>query len=234
MIGGSFKNYAGKKLPKQQATLASMLEGMDKSLADIRAAIERLGVAENTIVVFMSDNGSPAQCQPNLPLRGHKITAYEGGSRVPMIVRWPGVTTKSTRTDTPIIIEDIFPTFLEMAGVKPPSEAIIDGESFVPILKNPKADRSSRYFFWHYPNFYSEPAFSSVRQGDWKLIYWHSSQKSVLYNLKTDLGETTNLAEKHPEKAKNLAAALGKHLREVKAVMPVIKATGEVVPYPGG
>ncbi|MCK4564197.1 MAG: sulfatase [Verrucomicrobia bacterium] len=226
------EKYQGKGLPKQQTTLASMLEGMDQSLADLLATLDRLGVAGNTIVVFMSDNGSPSQCQRNLPLRGHKITAYEGGSRVPLVVKWPGTVKPGQTTGTPVIIEDIFTTFLEMAGVEPPKELAIDGQSFLPILKDPETERPERPLFWHYPNFYSRPAFSSVRQGDWKLIYWHGSQKLDLYNLKTDLGESTDLSTQHPEKAKRLAATLSKHLRSVDAVMPILKSTGQPVPYP--
>ncbi|MEJ6779237.1 MAG: sulfatase [Akkermansiaceae bacterium] len=227
------KKYQDKGLPKQQVTLASMLEGMDKSLGDLTATIKRLGVADNTIVVFMSDNGAPSQCQRNLPLRGHKIAAYEGGSRVPLIVKWPGVTGENLRTDTPMIIEDIFPTFLEMAGVPVPNDIPVDGKTIVPILKNPSAKPADRNLYWHYPNNYNQPAFSSVRQGDWKLIYWHTNQKLVLYNLKDDLGEKTDLSQKHPEKTSKLAKALGKHLKSMDAVMPIIKATGKPVPLPG-
>ncbi len=227
------EKYQGKGMPKQQITLASMLEGMDKSLGDLTATIKRLGVADNTIVVFMSDNGAPSQCQRNLPLRGHKITAFEGGSRVPLIVKWPGVTGKNLRTDTPMIIEDIFPTFLEMAGVPVPKDIPVDGKTIVPILKNPSAKQPDRSLYWHYPNNYNQPAFSSVRQGDWKLIYGHTNQKLVLYNLKDDLSETTDFSQKHPEKTSKLAKALGTHLKSMDAVMPIIKATGKPVPFPG-
>jgi arylsulfatase A-like enzyme len=227
------ENYQGKGLPKQQATLASMLEGMDKSLGDLVATLDRLGVTDNTIIVFMSDNGAPSHCQRNLPLRGHKISAYEGGSRVPLIVKWPGAKKRKQITDAPVIVEDIFPTFLEMARVKPPKDLTVDGQSFLPILLKPEIDRSERMLFWHYPNFYNQPAFSSVRQGDWKLIYWHGTQKLDLYNLKNDIGESTDLSEKYPEKTRTLADALGQHLRSVDSVMPILKKTDQSVPYPG-
>lgn len=226
-------NYQNMGLPKQQATLASMLEGMDQSLGDLVAALDRLGVAENTIVVFMSDNGAPSQCQRNRPLRGHKISAYEGGSRVPLIVKWPGVVQRKQVTDTPVIIEDLFPTFLEMAGVALPKNLTVDGRSFLPILMAPDTDRSDRPLFWHYPNFYDQPAFSSVRHGDWKLIYWHGTQKFDLYDLKEDIGESSNLAESRPDVVRRLADALGEHLRSVDAVMPILKSTDQPVPYPG-
>jgi arylsulfatase A-like enzyme len=219
-------------LKGQQATLASMLEGMDKSLGDLRAAIERLGVADNTIVVFMSDNGSPKQCPQNLPLRGHKITGYEGGTRVPMIVRWPGITRPAARTDNPILIEDIFPTFLTMADIPVPDDPAIDGHSFVPVLKNPAAPSSRPPLISHYPNLYDQPPYSSIRRGDWKLIYWHSNRKLELYTLTDDIGESTNLADKQPEKVGTLAKLLSDHLRETKAVMPIDKATNKPVPLP--
>jgi len=227
------ENYQGKGLPGQQATLASMLEGMDKSLGDLVATLDRLDVTDNTIIVFMSDNGAPSQCQRNRPLRGHKISAYEGGSRVPLIVKWPGATKRKKITGAPVIIEDIFPTFLAMAGVKQPKELTVDGQSFLPILLEPETDRSERMLFWHYPNFYNQPAFSSVRHGDWKLIYWHGNQNIELFNLNSDIGETTDLSEKHPDIIRRLSDALGQHLRSVDAVMPVLKSTGEPVPYPG-
>lgn len=224
--------YQDQSLPKQQAILASMLAGMDKSLGDIRATLERLSVAENTVLVFMSDNGSPRQCQPNLPLRGHKITAYEGGSRVPLIVHWPEVTPKGERTDSPIIIEDIFPTFLQMAKVNQPANKQVDGVSFVPVLKQPETATTERPLFWHYPNYYDQPAFSSVRQGDWKLIYWHDGQKFDLYNLKNDLSEAVSLSSAEPQRVQQLAKLLDKHLRDCKAVMPVDKQTGKPVSMP--
>lgn len=226
------EKYSGQGLPKQQAVLASMLESMDQSLGDLMAMLDRLAVAENTIVVFMSDNGSPSNCPRNLPLRGHKITAYEGGARVPMIVYWPGVTPEGKRTDSQVVIEDIFPTFLEMAGVALPIDQEIDGVSFLPVLSVPQTGRPPRPLFWHYPNYYDQPAFSSVIDGDWKLIYWHDDPRFELYNLKIDLSETNNLARDEPDRVQRLAKLLAEHLRNSHAVMPVVKATGEPVPLP--
>jgi arylsulfatase A-like enzyme len=223
-------DYEDEKWNKHQKVYASMLASMDKSLGDIRATLDRLGVADNTIVVFMSDNGSPRNNPHNLPLRGHKISGYEGGSRVPMIVQWPGVTKAGGRTSAPVIIEDIFPTFLELAGVSKPPK--VDGRSFTDILKTPATDRSRRPLFWHYPNLYDMPPYSAVRLGNHKLIYWHSNQKLELFNLKDDIGEKHDLAAEDPGTVKMLATLLAKHLRETKADMPILKKSGNVVPYP--
>ena len=228
------KKYADAGLKGLPAVFASMIESMDKSLGDIIANLERLGVADDTIVVFMSDNGCPKQLPRNLPLRGHKITPYEGGTRVPMIVKWPGVVKPKTTCRDYLIIEDIFPTFLEMAGVKEYEQVggAIDGVSFVPLLKQKPPADSERPIFWHFPNTYGEPPYSSVRKGDWKLIYQHVTRKLELYNLREDIGEKTNLAEKQPEKLRELAESLTDHLRAVNARMTVDKATGNPVTYP--
>ncbi|MES2995971.1 MAG: sulfatase [Verrucomicrobiota bacterium] len=226
---GKYQGKPAYAKPENKAALASMIESMDHSLGDLMDTLEKLGVADNTIIVFMSDNGSPQQCQPNLPLRGWKISGYEGGTRVPMIVKVPGIT-KGVRTRTPIIIEDIFPTFLQWARVKNIPEN--DGVSFTEILKNPSTNRSKRPLFWHYPNFYGDPPFSSVRLGDLKLIYWHKDQRLELFNLANDLGEKHNLAASRQNDVKRLAKVLADHLRKTKAVMPIVKATGKPVPLP--
>ena len=231
-----FQKYKDAGLSDFHAAYATMLEGMDKSLGDIRANIKRLGIEDNTIIVFMSDNGAPSEATRNLPLRGHKITAYEGGSRVPMIVKWPGVTKPDSICDDYIIIEDIFPTFLEMAGVKNYDQigGKIDGVSFVPLLKRKKGYPKGRALFWHFPNCIageSDP-YSAIRKGNWKLIYFHADERFELYNLKNDIGESTNLVEKHKDIAKSLADELRLFLIETNADMPIVKATSKPVPLP--
>ncbi len=223
-------HYAEKKWSKHKKIYASMIESMDHSLGDILATLDRLGVAENTIVIFMSDNGSPKQNPRNKPLRGHKITAYDGGTRVPMIVKWPGVTQANQITSAPIIIEDIFPTVLEMAGVKNIPKT--DGLSFIDIIKNPATDRSRRPLFWHYPNLYDQPPHSSVRLGDYKLIHWHATGRLALYNLTNDIGESKNIAKEHPEIVKKLAKILTRHLKETQATRVIDRSTKCPVAYP--
>ncbi len=228
------KGYVDAGLDKFDATYASMIEGMDRSLGDIMANLKRHDIEDNTIVVFMSDNGQPSQADRNLPLRGHKLTPYEGGVRVPLIVKWPGVTQPNTIRRDYVIIEDIFPTFLEMAGVTRYEQigGIIDGVSFVPLLKARADQAQDRAIFWHFPHTYDQPPYSAVRQGDWKLIYQHVDRRLELYHLTRDIGETTNLASAQPGKLKALVDILTNHLRSTRAPMPVDKATGQPVAYP--
>jgi arylsulfatase A-like enzyme len=211
-----------------------MIEGMDKSLGDIMGKAEQLGIEKNTIVIFMSDNGSPSQCPRNLPLRGHKITPYEGGIRDPMLVLWPGVTKKGSVCSEPLIIEDFFPSILEMAGVKKFSQigGKIDGKSFVPLLRGKKESSENRAFYWHFPHFYDQEPYSVLRKGDWKLIYWYKEGKSELYNIPEDISEANNLTAANPEKTREMAEILGKYLREVNAGRPVFKETGKPCLWP--
>lgn len=223
-------NYANENWNQHKKKYASMIESMDKSLGDLLKTIDRLGVTEETIVIFMSDNGSPQNNPRNLPLRGHKISGYEGGNRVPLIINWPGVTAEGKRNATPVIIEDIFPTLLELAHLEAPD---CDGQSWVPILKdNTAPPETPRELLWHYPNFYNQPPYSSLRLGDWKLLYWHRNQSFELFNLATDIGETTNLASKHPDRLRDMATRLDQQLKDKNAQFATVKSTGKPIPYP--
>jgi arylsulfatase A-like enzyme len=229
-----YQKYKEQGLTDFEATLASMIEGMDKSLGDIMAKLKQLGVEKNTIIIFISDNGSPSQCPRNLPLRGHKITPYEGGIRVPMLVKWPGVTKEGTVCSEQIIIEDFFPTILEMAGVKKYSQIgeIVDGKSFTPLIRGKKVNSENREFFWHFPHFYDQEPYSVMRKGDWKLIYWYKESKLELYNIPDDISEVNDLAASNPEKTKEMASELGKYLREVNAGRPSFKESGKPCLWP--
>lgn len=230
-----YEKYKERKLRDFDATYASMIESMDKSLGDILANLERLGVDDNTIIIFMTDNGAPKQATRNAPLRGHKLTPYEGGTRVPMIVKWPGVTEAGSTCDDYLIIEDIFPTVLEMADVLDYGQVggAIDGVSFAPLLRQTGGYPKDRCLFWHFPHSYDEPPYSAIRQGDWKLIYFYADQHYELYNLAEDIGESRNLYEKRPDVAGRLATALHDFLVDAKAHIPAFKRTGETVPLPG-
>ncbi|WP_299577409.1 sulfatase [uncultured Sunxiuqinia sp.] len=230
-----YQKYIDQGLTDFEATLASMLESMDQSLGDILNKVEQLGIEENTIVIFMSDNGSPSQCPQNLPLRGHKVSPYEGGIRDPMIVRWPGTVEPGSATNVPVIIEDFFPSILEMAGVKKYKQTggKVDGKSFVPLLKQKNVNATKRDFVWHFPHNYDFEPYSVIRRGDWKLIYWYKNGKSELYNIPDDIGEQNNLAEIKPQITADLKHRLGKYLRKVKATVPVDKRTNKHFNYPG-
>ena len=230
-----YQKYLDAGLKPFEATLASMIEGMDKSLGDLMATLDRLGISDNTVILFMSDNGSPSQCPQNFPLRGHKLTPYEGGIREPMIVKWPGVTKPGSVCREPVVIEDFFPTILELASVEWRGKTIqtVDGISFVPLLKTGKATTTNRALVWHFPNNYSgQTPFSAIRVGPWKLIYHHADRKLELFNLDSDISEKTDLAPRKPEKARELAARLSKLLKERGAQMPTDKQSGKVVPWP--
>lgn len=231
-----YKKYIDQGLSHAEATLASMVEGMDKSLGDVRAALTRLGIADNTVIVFLSDNGAPSQCPRNLPLRGHKLNPYEGGIRVPMLVRWPGVVASGTTNRTPVVIDDIFPTLLDIAGVdwKDKVPQTVDGASLVPELRQAASITPGRPIVWHYVNFYNnQQPYSALRTGDWKLIYFHSDRRLELYNIAEDISEKTDLATREPARTAQLAKLLGKLLRERGALMPTVTQTGQRVPYPG-
>jgi arylsulfatase A-like enzyme len=229
-----YQKYVDAGLKPFEATLASMIEGMDKSLGDVMAALERLGVADNTIILFMSDNGSPSQCPRNLPLRGHKLTPYEGGTREPMIVKWPGVTRPGGICREPVIIEDYFPTILEMAGVDWRGKTLqtVDGVSFTPLLKNEGKTPADRAFLWHFPHTYGQTPFSAIRRGPWKLIYYHADRRLELFNIDADIGETRDLTKDQPAKTAELALLLAARLRASDALMPTDKATGKLIELP--
>lgn len=229
------EKYLDAGLTALPATYASMIEGMDRSLGDLLDCLVGNGIAEDTVVVFMSDNGQPKQVPRNEPLRGHKLTPYEGGVRVPLIVKWPGVTKPdSVCEDQYVIIEDIFPTFLEIAGVEHYEQVggKVDGVSFVPRLRGDRGYPANRPIYWHFPNTYDQPPYSSVRRGDWKLIYHHATRKLELFNLKQDLSERNDLSRREPVKTRELAGILSGFLRETKASMTQDKVTNRPVEYP--
>ena len=155
-----------------------------------------------------------------------------------MIVKWLGVVEPNSTNSNYLIIEDFYPTILEMAGIlEYQTVQTIDDQSFVHILKNNTKEEQVRPLFWHYPNEWgpSGPgigAFSAVRKNDWKLIYYHLTQSFELFDLEEDIGETRNLADERPDELGALASILTEYLEEVEAQMPSDKMTGEVVPYP--
>ncbi len=241
------QKYLDAGLEETEAKYASMIEGMDKSLGDIMDYLKKKQLDKNTIVLFMSDNGGLSVHarggKPNThnkPLASGKGSMYEGGIRVPMIVKWPGVSEPGSQTDQNVIIEDFFPSILEMAQIEKSKKVQnIDGLSFVSLLKDPQLNDGSknRPLFWHFPYKWgaSGPGIgttSSVRKGNWKLIYYHKDGELELFNIKEDIGEENNLAKVDLRKVKELVKVLSKHLREVNAQMPKFKNSGKKVPYP--
>ncbi len=231
-----YQKYIDMGLDEGAALYASMVEGMDKSLGDLMTFLEEKGINDNTVILFMSDNGGVGgSC---FPLNSGKGSAYEGGIREPMIVKWPGVVEKASVCNEYLDIEDYFPSILEIAGIEEyQTKQVVDGKSFVPMLKMEGTTAEGRDLFWHFPNKWggSGPGIgttSTIRSGDWKLVYWYKDLHFELFNIPTDIGEKNNMADQYPEKVKDLAAKLGSFLREVDATRPVYKSSGKPVPYP--
>ncbi len=241
-----FQKYMDDGLSETEAKYASLIEGMDKSLGDIMDWLQKKDQDKNTIIIFMSDNGgfsmAPRTGEPfshNYPLKSGKGSVYEGGIREPMLVKWSGVVTPGSVANQYVIIEDFFPTILEMARItKFKTVQPIDGKSFMPVLKNKNFIDTARILVWHYPNKWipqGGPGInykSAIRQGSWKLIYDMQTGKNELYNLHNDIGEATDLSAIHPAKAKLLSSKLSAQLRNWKSPMPGFKNTGKLVPMP--
>ncbi|NMC19860.1 MAG: sulfatase [Thermogutta sp.] len=219
----------GDALEGQQCPVyAAMIHSMDEAVGRVSEALQRLGLEDRTVVVFTSDNGgltSPAcKGKPvthNIGLRAGKGSAYEGGVRVPLIVKWPGVTQPGSTSSTPVISNDLYPTILEMTGTPDAPDHVCDGESLVPILKQRAAPRRSP-LFWHYPHYHPGGAtpYSAVRDGDWRLVQFFEDDHVELYNLRDDPKESRDLAARMPEKAKELKSKLEAWRAAVGAQLP--------------
>jgi arylsulfatase A-like enzyme len=215
--------------PQRNAHYAAMVESMDQSVGRILDALDRLNIADRTLIVFTSDNGG--LCTPegpntpatsNLPLRSGKGHHYEGGVRVPLIVRWPGVTPPGSRCAVPVYSVDFFPTFCQAAGVaRPQTRGPIDGVSILPLLADPAAF-PQRPLYWHYPHYSNQggrPG-GAIRLGDWKLIEHFETHQLELFNLADDPGELIDLSGKAPDKVRQLGALLRQWRTDVAANMP--------------
>lgn len=218
----------------RQATWSDVYHGMvdayDEALGSVLDGLDELGLAEDTLVIFVSDNGPYLDVADAAPLRLGKGFIYEGGIRVPMIVRWPGHVQPGTVCSEPVIGMDLFATVLEVVGVEPPAETPLDGLSLVPLLlsSNGAAQLEREALFWHCPNYAwhrSNRLASAVRVGRHKLIEHLDVEEPgsslELYDLEVDPGETTNLASDQPELAGELRARLVRWRAEVGANMPV-------------
>lgn len=244
-------HYESADVAKVEKNYASMVEGMDASLGKVMDELQKLGVAENTLVVFWTDNGGlsahgrgknvlgTGDDTHNKPLREGKGSAYEGGIRVPAIVGWAKVSdqnpfpiTPGTATDSPAIIEDLFPTLVGLAGAKLP-ESPVDGRSLLPLLKG--GTREDAPLVWHYPNLWTKMPnqqttgyrpHSVIRSGGWKAIHFYDTRTWELYHVAEDLGEAEELSAKEPERLLKLAKELQDLLEKRGAVWPIDAKTG--------
>lgn len=229
---------------------AAMVESVDNSVGGIKRTLETLGLSENTIMIFFSDNGGHGTYTCQKPLRGGKGMFYEGGIRVPMFAYWPKNIKGGSQCDIPVIGIDFYPTFLDLAGVKPPENYPLDGTSIVPLLQGETSlDRKAIY--WHFPAylqsyeglrdesrdslFRTRPV-SVIREGDWKLFMYHeewvldggrqnidANNAIELYNLNEDIGEAKNLASVEKEKRANLLDQLLLWQDKINAPIPTTK-----------
>lgn len=205
--------YEGKpKTQQDDPVYAAMVHSVDEAVGRILGALEEAGLADETVVLFTSDNGGLEGPTDNDPLRSGKGYPYEGGLRVPFIVRWPGVVPPATVSYEPVMGIDVLPTILEAAGLPLPAGRVIDGISLVAHLRSGgRAALGREALYWHFPHYrqgHRIPPYSIVRRGDWKLIKWHEGSRYELYHLEADLGETTDLTEENPEQVAELDAAL--------------------------
>ena len=220
--------------PQRSPTYAAMVESLDDAVGTLLDTLDRLGLADRTAVIFLSDNGGNMYNEvdgttptSNAPLRGGKATMFEGGVRVPCIVQWPGVTRPGTRSDAMIQSTDFYPTILGLLDLAPTPDHPLDGVDIGPALRGEAFDRGPVYtFFPHQPRVPDNlPPAASVHRGDWKLIrLFHEGDNGAhafhLYNLADDLGETNNLAAEKPELVAELDHLIAGFLRDTNAVVP--------------
>jgi arylsulfatase A-like enzyme len=239
--------------------MAALIESTDESLGRILDHLESTGLASGTLVVLFSDNGGLVRvpggpevirCNgryrggdhitSNRPLRGGKGTIYEGGTREPLIIRWPGVVKPGSLCHEVVTSVDFYPTLLEITGLKPNPDQVLDGSSFVPLLVgNRPASREAIFcHFPHYSRVGNHAPATSVRKGDWKLIRFYgegptTSQNAFeLYNLREDMGESRNLSRDHPEKVREMDAMIDEFLKDSGALVPIPNPVYQEPPQP--
>jgi arylsulfatase A-like enzyme len=242
-----YQKYIDAGLTDTEAKYAALVEGMDKSLGDIMDYLQKKGLDKNTYILFTSDNGglslknvrSGEPHTQNLPLKQGKGSLYEGGIRVPMIAVGPHIKA-GTKSKQYIVAEDYFATILQMANanIKTVTQ-IVDGKSFLPVLQGKqKIVDQKKTIIWHYPNNWTNIDLkgiswaSAIRQGDWKLIYFHKQQTIELYHLSTDIEEQHDLSREEVAKTKALANLLTQILKERNAPMPTWLASGKTIVWP--
>ncbi len=210
---------------------AAMVASLDENVGRVLTRLDELQLADNTVVILTSDNGGvdfPTSKSgdraptANVPFRSGKGTLYEGGIRVPLMIRWPGLTVAGAVCDTPVTSQDFFPTLVAGLGSDSPDLPELDGVSLLPVLKHAKASLDSRKRYWHYPHYYPRmtPG-SAIRDGDWKLIHYYEDDRSQLFHLHDDPGETTDLATSQPDQTRLLRGQLDQWRESVGANAPV-------------
>lgn len=217
-------------------TYAAMIASVDESVGRVMKTLDELGLAENTVLIFSSDNGGVGGYEregvkggditDNAPLRSGKGSLYEGGTRDPFVVRWPGVTKPGSTSDVPTIHVDVFPTLLEIAGAEKPKQ-VLDGESLVKIFRDPAATLQRESIYQHFPGYlgagggtWRTTPVGLIEIGDWKLMEFFEDGRLELYNLRDDIGESKNLAKENPDKTKELHTKMLAWRAAIHAPMP--------------
>lgn len=221
-VGENAKQPRKVRVLQRHAVYAAMVEAMDLAVGRVLDKLEELGIEDDVVVCFTSDNGglSTSEGSPtsNLPLRGGKGWIYEGGIREPFLVRWPGVTNSGTVCEHPVVSMDFFPTLVKSAGGEVAGAGPIDGVDLMPLLNGgQRLDREALY--WHYPHYSNQGGFpaSAVRIGHWKLIERLEDGRVHLYNLAEDVGELRDVADAHPERVNTMRAKLHAWYQDVDA-----------------
>ncbi|MFC1498123.1 sulfatase [Verrucomicrobiota bacterium] len=228
--------FGGKKGTKahKDVKYAAMIASLDEGVGRLMETVKALGLADNSLILFTSDNGGVWKTSKQWPLRAGKGSYYEGGIREPLLVRWPGKIKPGTTCDVPVSGVDFFPTFLEVTAGEKPTSKVLDGVSLMPLLTQSGAIKD-RPLFWHFPIYLQggssesrDPKFrtrpgSVIRYGDWKLHEYFEDGGLELYNLKDDIGEKKNLADTNPEKVKELHEMLKAWRKQTNAPVPTKK-----------
>ena len=220
---------ARTKLHQDDPTFAGMVQSMDESVGRVLDCLEETGLDENTVVVFMSDNGGlstlPARrtgSTSNAPLRAGKGWCYEGGIREPCIIKWPGHTTPMSLCSEPVISTDFYPTMLAMAGLPLRPRQHMDGRNLAPLLTGQKEQLDREAIYWHYPHYHGSGSrpHGAMRKGRYKLIEFYEDMSVEVYDLEKDERERNDLSEKMPEKTVELREEFHAWLDKVDAQMP--------------
>lgn len=230
-----FDERTGAGLKHQNTVYAAMLKSLDDSVGRILDQLKTRGHDQNTLVIFASDNGGFIGMEKldgrrtpvtnNAPLRSGKGSLYEGGIRVPLIVRWPGVTPAGAVCAEPVVLTDLFPTCIHAAGLPPVSQAS-DGVDLMPLLNDPTGKLERDALFFHYPHYYhTTTPVGAIRARDWKLVEYFEDDRAELYNLQMDLSEQHDLVQTMPDKARELRQRLGAWRQSVAAAMPTANPT---------
>lgn len=228
-----------EKIPGKQHSdieMATMIQAVDDGVGKILETLEQQKLRENTVILFFSDNGGYGPATDMAPLKGYKGTYYEGGIRVPLFANWPGKIAPGQTCEIPVIGVDLYPTLCELANAALPDRQILDGKSLLPLLLGKESgDFEDRALFWHFPAYLQsyqridqqrDPLFRSrpcsiIRKGPWKLHEYFEDGAFELYHLDEDIGETTNLAERNPDKVEQLKLLLSQWREQTNAAVPL-------------